>query len=67
MEFLFDLPHASAVLPVLEHVINLSEPPAAMGDTIKDPPPPKFSFEIDLTEAPSVVGDTIKDPPPPPK
>ena len=41
MEFLFDLPLASAVLPVLELATDLNQAPSMMGDTIKPPPPPK--------------------------
>lgn len=68
MEFLFDLPHASAVLPVLELVTDLNQAPAVVGGNIKvPPPPPKFSFEIDTSEAPMVSGDIVKNPPPPPK
>lgn len=40
MEFLFDLPHASAVLPVSADVTMPNQDPAMIGDNIKDPPPP---------------------------
>lgn len=39
MDYLFDLPAASAVIPVQHSVADSPQNPTFFGDNIKDPPP----------------------------
>ncbi len=65
MDFLFDLPAATAVLPVTHLLMDTNPAPHIAGNDVPNPPPPpKLIAE---NPAPNVAGTDVPNPPPPPK
>ncbi len=65
MDFLFDLPAASAVLPVAHQPIDANQNPSLYGPDIPNPPQP--TKLIDANQNPTMLGPDIPNPPPPSK